>query len=141
MNRTLVSVSITLAVVAAFVLVDRYALRWYSQDVGNATQQIDDAASDLAEFRDAYTRDKSALELRIEDLENNVENALATDEPQFDEEGFTRDVRIGNAVVILSLLEAYGGFQSTGSAAGRACSGWLLFGEGSVTDCGFQRTD
>ena len=47
--------------------------------------------------------------------------------------------RIANAVTINSLVNNYGGYQSSGSAAGKACFAWLMSGEGSGTDCGFTR--
>lgn len=55
------------------------------------------------------------------------------------EESLLRDARIANAVVINSLVSNFGGYQSSGSAAGKACFAWLLLGEGSATECGFTR--
>jgi hypothetical protein len=46
--------------------------------------------------------------------------------------------RLSNAVSILSLVQAYGGQQSSASPAGKACVAWLDSGIGSITDCGFQ---
>ena len=49
--------------------------------------------------------------------------------------------RIANSVALLALISNYGGYQTTTSAAGEACINWYLTGEGSVTDCGFERVD
>ncbi len=50
-----------------------------------------------------------------------------------------RDARIANALTVISLVSNLGGFQSSSSPAGEACFGWLMFGDGSITDCGFTR--
>jgi hypothetical protein len=50
-----------------------------------------------------------------------------------------RDARIANALTVISLVSNYGGFQSSDSPAGEACFDWLMFGEGSATECGFTR--
>ena len=56
-----------------------------------------------------------------------------------DLDSIERAARIANAVTINSLVNNLGGFQSSGSPAGRACFSWLMLGEGSATDCGFTR--
>ena len=57
------------------------------------------------------------------------------DEPEF------AIFRIASHLALLALLNNFGGYQTTTSAAGKACIGFYLTGAGSPTDCGFQRVD
>ena len=119
---------------AGFMAVDRTVLHWYVPEVAPLDTQVE-ATQQQA---DRIDRAVSRLSSRVEDLESKVSSNQAgtVDTIQSGQIG-----RLSNAVAILSLLNAYGGFQSTVSPAGRACVTYLSFGIGSITDCGFQHVE
>ena len=130
---------IVAALVFGALAADRAWLHWYVPDQDT---RIDALRADVDARASTIGADVDALIRRVDLAESNIDNLNSTtDDSVFDDEGFLRDLRISNAVTILSLLNAYGGFQSTTSAAGQACSDYLMFGEGGFTECGFQRVE
>jgi len=137
-GSSVVPAVIVAAVIFGALAADRAWLHWYVPD---QDARIASLRSELDARASSMETDVTALGRRVDLAEQNIDNVNSTTSSAFDEDGFLRDVRLSNAVTILSLLSAYGGFQSTTSAAGRACSDYFMFGDGSVTDCGFQRAD
>lgn len=125
--RTLVPMMLVLSVIGGFMAADRLTLHWYApEDTAGSVSELEADVSGV-------TRDISGLESRVSSLSLSGSGT-------FDRlENFARDARIANALAVISLVSAYGGFQSSDSPAGRACINWLMDGEGSVTDCGFTR--
>lgn len=94
--------------------------------------QLDSLRADL---RSATSR-LGAMDRQVATLKQPVEEAyMVVDHPEL------ALLRIANYVALLSHLNNYGGYQTTGSAGVRACSEWYLTGTGSLTDCGWQRVD
>src|ERR1700674_3891825 len=133
---TVVPAIVILAILAAFMSTDRLWLHVYSPDVGSLRQQLRQHSAAAKDAQDAESRDVLDLQQRISGIDKNVQNAVNTQTA--DSSKVLRDYRISGAIAILSLLKAYGGTQSSGSPAGRACVDYLVNGTGSVTDCGFQ---
>ena len=123
-------------VIGGFMTADRLALHVYSPDAAANNAQV-------TALQNTESRDILDLQNRVSSIDKNVQNALNTQTSSTTGvlDQLMRDERIVNAVTVLSLLTAYGGQQSSNSVSGKACNNWLLFGEGSVTDCGFQHVD
>lgn len=119
------------AAVAALVWADREYWHWYApppEIVERVVALESRAPSDRSRMSD--------VERDLRDLRSDLqENESVVDAP------ILALTRISSAVAILSLVQAHGGFQSSGSPQGQACIQYLLQGEGSVTDCGFVRTE
>lgn len=124
-----------IVLVAGLVVLDKEVVHWYTPDqhvnsakLSEASDRIDALESDLAnvqsDMRDL--RLARAVSSASTGLTDNPENSLA---------------RVSNALAVVSLVQSKGGQQSSGSAQGKACVAWLLRGEGSITDCGFTRTN
>jgi hypothetical protein len=127
-----------LRVVMASAVIDRIWLHVYSPDVGALKARIGAQQQELEQLQKDESLDVLDLQAKLNTLQSRQQMNVT---PPLDTEGFWRDERISKAVTVLSLLSAYGGYQSTTSAAGRACHDYLMFGTGSVTDCGFQHAD
>ena len=127
-------------VVAAICLTvsDRLWLHVYSPDVDALNARISAQQKQLEQLQKDESRDVLDLEAKINTVQSRQQASVNS---QLDAGDLLRDARISKAVTVLSLLSAYGGYQSTASAAGRACDDYLMFGIGSLTDCGFQHAD
>jgi hypothetical protein len=127
---------LALCIVGAFMAADRLWLHVYTPDVSTLKSQ-------LRSTQNTESRDYLDLQNRVSAVDKNVQNAVNTQPTQStpDTNQFIRDFRIANAVTVLSLVSNLGGSQSSNSAAGKACSAWLMSGTGSITDCGFQHAD
>ena len=127
---------LALCVVGAFMAADRLWLHVYTPNVSTLKSQ-------LRSTQNTESRDYLDLQNRVSAVDKNVQNAVNTQPTQStpDTNQFIRDLRIANAVTVLSLVSNLGGSQSSNSAAGKACSAWLISGTGSITDCGFQHAD
>lgn len=125
----------------AFLVLDRTVVHVYSPDVSGLKAQIHDQSTALQAAQATESRDYLDVQGRIKDVDKNVQNALNTQPTSSSSEDFLRDARIASSLTVLSLIQAYGGFQSSASAAGKACDNYLLLGIGSLTDCGFQHVN
>jgi len=136
--RTLMPIVVTLGVIGGFMAADRLTLHWYVPEDTSAS--VSSLESDVAGLK----TDASSLQTRVSGINSNlssltsrVSNLGSGSGPDID--AVTRDARIANALTVISLINNYGGIQRSDSPAGEACFGWLMFGDGSVTDCGFTR--
>ena len=136
--RTLMPIMVTLGVIGGFMAADRLTLHWYVPEDTSAS--VSSLESDVAGLK----TDASSLQTKVSDtnsdvssLTSRVSNLGAGTGPDID--ALTRDARIANALNIISLVSNYGGSQRSDSPAGKACFEWLMFGDGSITDCGFTR--
>lgn len=131
--RQILPVIAVITLLAAAVIGDRLWWHIYSPDVSALESRLQAAEN-------TESHDYLGLDGRVTDVESAVRRVTARPTPStFSLDQFLVNNRIANAVAILSLVQAYGGFQSSGSAAGEACVDYLVSGTGSVTDCGFQR--
>jgi hypothetical protein len=137
-----------IAIAAGLILADRQYWHWYSPDrqplaetitnVSDLEDRVGEVESDVV---DASTR-ASAAESKAAAAESKAAAAVKANQSL----GATDNVeialvRMANSLAIVSLVQQKGGNQSSGSAQGQACINWFLKGEGSVTDCGFVRTE
>jgi hypothetical protein len=130
-----------IVIVAGLVWCDREYWHWYSPDrqplmetissVSDLEDRLGEVESDVI---DAGTRASSAEAKAAAAIKVN-QSFGATDSVE------ASLVRMANSLAIVSLVQQKGGSQSSGSAQGQACINWFLKGEGSLTDCGFVRTD
>jgi len=136
--RAILPVVVVLSLVGSFLAADRLTLHWYVPEDTSAS--VSSLESDVV----GLMADASSLRTKVSDtnsdlssLRSRVSNLESGAGPDFD--SLTRDARIANALTIISLVSNYGGSQRFDSPAGEACFAWLMFGDGSGTDCGFTR--
>lgn len=139
--RSLIPAAALGVAVLAFMVADRQWLHVYTPDVSALESRLDAQASASSARDDEARSAGESLARRVDEVEQNVQNLLDTTSNEERFEGLARDQRISTAVTLLSLLESFGGFQSTASAIGRACQSYLMYGEGDVTSCGFEATE
>ncbi len=124
---------VVIVMAAGLVYGDRQYWHWYvpRDAVTEQRAHLDDVDSRLV----SLSSDVSAAERTAAKAQQASPTYAIVDTPE------RSLARISSALAIVSLVQSKGGFQSSGSAQGKACINWLLKGEGSVTDCGFSRTD
>lgn len=122
--RAVLPFVLALVVVGGFMALDRTVLHWYAPSDDSA--RVEALEADLRKARGEVSQLKSDV--------SSLEASGIGDE-------FTAGAlaRIATAVTLNSLVTNLGGTQRSDSPMGEACRNWLLFGEGSITDCGFTR--
>jgi len=136
----IVGLALGLIIVGAFLAIDKTVAHWYVPDqiilAEELNEHLDDYSALRSDLRDLQS-DVRAVELSVDTLDTPTGAAIY-------DTNFQRDAaiaRLGFAVTINSLANNLGGFQTNTSPRGRACQGWLLTGEGSLSDCGFTPTN
>lgn len=133
----LVSQLAILALVGGLIWSDREYWHWYSHEpnseqVEELSRTVDKLKSDV-QSASATARAAERKADNLAGLAKTSQDKTESIEPML--------VRMASGLAIVSLVQNKGGVQSTGSAQGKACIVWFLLGEGSMTDCGFSRTE
>lgn len=138
--RTLLPVMLALGVISGFMAADRLTLHWYTpEDTSGSVSELKSEVSGVTRDISGLESRLSSLSSQVSTLKSDVASVGLTGDFEADFANLGRDARIANALAIISLVSNYGGFQRSDSPAGEACFGWLMFGDGSITDCGFTR--
>ena len=137
--KWLIGLIVVAGALGAFMVADRLTLHWYVPDTAGIRGSISDVGAHVNELDGEISSADSKVKLlegQVKELQSKEATPSAGEELQWQAIG-----RLSTAVSILSLVQAYGGWQTSTSPAGRACGNWLVLGIGSVTDCGFQHVD
>ncbi len=127
--------AVLILLLVGFLPLDKTLLHWYVPDTGQLRADMAAVDGDLRRLDSSA----DAMAGTISELKNQVGSDTTADLVNTVQMG--QIFRLTDAVAVLSLVSAYGGFQSTVSPSGKACVAWLLRGEGSLTDCGFSHVE
>jgi hypothetical protein len=126
--------AISCAILGGFTALDKSTLHWYvpnTEPLKESVAQVDNRL-DVSESR------LSALDSSVAQVKRT--SAQPTSSPT-DQAQWEAIVRVVQAVTVNSLVQNYGGWQTTTSPQGKACNTYLISGQGSISDCGFQHAE
>ena len=124
-----------LAILGTFMALDRLTLHWYVPKTQTLQESVDRMDSRLLSTESRLSGIDSELN-RISQVVQQKASASTGDLQQWEAIG-----RLSQAVTINSLVQNYGGWQTTVSPQGKACVAYLIIGQGSISDCGFQHVE